>query len=105
MDRCNFKRNVKGGAYQICEEHEFEWVVKPRNLKWKGKQFTHLFNLYMPVGDGVNHTNCLRTKSDSHGLALDRLNRKRLEELNAKIGKCTNAPLSMESKDDVPHDQ
>ena len=57
------------------------------------------------MGDGVNHTTCLRTKSDSYGLALDRLIRKRLEELNAQIGKCTNAPFSMESKDGVPHDQ
>ena len=62
-----------GGAYRICKEHEFEWTEKPRTLKWKGKQFTHLLNLYVPMGDGNNHTNCLRTKNYPYGLALDRL--------------------------------
>ena len=53
----------------FSKEHEFEWVVKPRTFKWKGKQSTYSFNLYVPMGDGVNHTNFLRTKSDSYGLS------------------------------------
>jgi hypothetical protein len=25
LDRCHFKRNVEGGHYYVCEEHEFEY--------------------------------------------------------------------------------
>ena len=86
LDRCHFKRGVKGGAYRICEEHEFEWAVRPRTFKWKGKNMTQLFNLYVPKGDGCNSHACMETKKVSCGMPIDRMIRKNLEELNKQIG-------------------
>lgn len=92
LDRCYFKRGVLDGAYRVCEEHEFAWVVKQKKLSWKGDNWTQLYNLYVPKGDGSKSTACLATKNDSRGISLDRMVRKRLEELNKQISKRPNEP-------------
>ncbi|MDB4430354.1 hypothetical protein N9140_00170 [bacterium] len=84
LDRCDFKRNVKDGAYRVCEEHEFEWAVKPKKLSWKGKEWTQLFNLYVPKGDGAKATMCQET-SGSRGTAIDRATLRQLACLNKQI--------------------
>jgi hypothetical protein len=52
LDRCHFKRNVKGGNYRCCEEHEFEFAIRSVQLCWNGKS-------------SLNHTifMCLKAKA------------------------------------------
>jgi hypothetical protein len=49
LDRCHFKRNVEGGHYYVCEEHEFEHVNKTKQLKWKGESFCYTYKLFLVV--------------------------------------------------------
>ena len=84
LDRCHFKRKVKDGAYRVCEEHEFEWDVKSKKLSWKGKEWTQLFNLYVPKGDGAKATMCQET-SGSRGTAIDRATLRQLACLNKQF--------------------
>ena len=92
LDRCYFKRGIKEGAYRVCEEHEFEWAVKSRKLSWKGKNWTQLFNLYVPKGDGAKSTMCQDTAESSRGTANDRAVTKLLEHLNKQIASRPKAP-------------
>ena len=41
LHQYHFKRDVKGGNYKCCEEHEFKWVVKSVQLSWRGKSFSY----------------------------------------------------------------
>lgn len=109
LDRCDFKRNVKDGSYRICEEHEFEWAVKPKRLSWKGKEWTQLFNLYVPKGDGAKATMCQETNG-SRGTAVDRATLRQLATLNKQTKNRpsiasvdTNSPVETQN-DNVSND-
>lgn len=99
MDRAGFKRGIKTGTYRMCEEHEYEWVVKAKKLTWKGERWYQLYNLYVPKGAGRKSTMCLETK-DSRGNGLDRMIRRRLEALNKQI-ESRPAGLSMAPSDSM----
>jgi len=81
IDSANLRPRAPIG---VCEEHEFEWVVKSKYLTWKSKSWSQLFNLYVPKGDGPKHPNRIGT-SDSRETAWERAARRRLELLNKQI--------------------
>jgi hypothetical protein len=102
FDRCHFKRDVEGGNYRCCEEHEFEWVVKSVQLSWKRKRFTQSYNLYVPKGEGPKSTMCQQTNL-SRGNANDRRMRQQLAELNNQIIRRPNTSF-VEAANQPMHD-
>ena len=86
LDRCHFKRNVEGGHYYVCEEHEFEFVTKTKQLKWKGESFCYTYKLYVPKGEGSRSTMCLKT-ADSRGLGEARQHLVEMEKVNEHIAR------------------
>ena len=91
----SFQVGIKDGAYRVCKEHDFECVVKQKQLSRKGGNWTQLYNLDVPRGNnGSRSTACIVTKNDSRGISLDRMARKRLEVPNKQITKRLNEPLS-----------
>ncbi len=60
LDRCHFWQGIKEGAYQFCEEHNFEWIANSKILGWKNSTWTQLLNFYMSKEDGVSHSSCMK---------------------------------------------
>ena len=96
MDRVVGDRNCKSKKY-ICNEHQFEVVMKKKTFTHNGQKITRSFNLVVPAGVGMKSS--INPSEASKGLGGERAVRRMLETVNAQLTpKSSSADASLSSE-------
>ena len=70
LDRAGCSKDYKGKKY-ICENHNFEWIKKSKQLTWNGEEYTQQYLMLVPEAEGPQ-SSTIDVTTISKGIGRDR---------------------------------